>query len=118
VEVFPGPPLDVMHRFLVARRRKPAERDFIAYLDDEPVAVCSLVVRDGVADLGGMGTRPITREQGVQQACLRHRLRLAAEAGCDLALTCAVPGGSSARNIERAGFACLYTVVRLRSCGA
>jgi len=36
---------------------------------------------------------------------------LADEAGCDLAVTEAVPGGGSQRNMERLGFRIVYTHV-------
>jgi len=100
---------------MAARHTKPDEHDFIASVDGAPAAICSVVLADRIADLGGMGTLPAARQQGVQQACIHHRLRLGAAAGCDLAVTSAVPGGPSARNLERAGFSCLYTSVRLRA---
>jgi GNAT superfamily N-acetyltransferase len=60
-----------------------------------------------------MSTLPAFRRRGVQRACLAARLDLARAAGCDLAVTSATPGGESARNIERAGFQCVYTSVGL-----
>jgi hypothetical protein len=56
----------------------------------------------------------------VQQACIAHRIAFARDAGCDLLLTSATPGGTSARNLERAGFGCVYTsagLVRGRQAG-
>jgi GNAT superfamily N-acetyltransferase len=105
---------ELVRRFARARHRKPGEHDFIATLGSEVVAVCSMTIGDKVADLGGMTTRSGFRRQGVQAACLAHRLEVARQAGCDLAITSADPGGESARNIERAGFRCLYTSVGLR----
>jgi len=78
------------------------------------VAVCSMTIDQQLADLGGMTTSPAFRRRGVQAACLAHRLRVAREAGCDLAVASADPGSESARNIERAGLQCLYTSVGLR----
>jgi GNAT superfamily N-acetyltransferase len=105
---------DTVQRFARARHRKPGELDFIVTSGSEVVAVCSMTISDQLADLGGMTTGPAFRRQGVQAACLSHRLRVARQAGCDLAVTSADPGGESARNIERAGFRCLYTSVGLR----
>ena len=75
--------------------------------------MCSMTISAGLADFGGMTTRPEFRRRGVQAACLAHRLSVARRAGCDLAVTSADPGGESARNIERAGFRGLYTSVGL-----
>jgi GNAT superfamily N-acetyltransferase len=105
---------DIVQWFARARHRKPGEHDFIASLGSDVVAVCSMTISDQLADLGGMTTRQEFRRQGVQAACLAYRLKVARQAGCDLAVTSADPGGESARNIERAGFRCLYTSVGLR----
>ncbi len=92
-----------------------AERDdailVLAWIDGEPVGVGSLVVDDGVGWLSGDSTLPGYRRRGVQQAIQRHRLRLARDAGCDLAVTEAAPGGVSQRNMERLGFRIAYTHV-------
>ncbi len=87
--------------------------------DGRPLGTASLTIRDGLATLGGMSTRPSERRRGVQQALIRHRLRLAQDAGCDLATSSTVPGGGSERNLTRAGFRPLYDKVTLaRSSGA
>lgn len=104
---------DVDRRFVRARHRAEGEHAFLAFSGPDLVAVCSLAMLDRVADLGGMLTRPEDRGRGVQAACIAHRLAIARDAGCDFAVTSAVPGGTSARNLERAGFECLYTSVRL-----
>ena len=72
-----------------------------------------MTIDGGLADFGGMTTVPAFRHRGVQRACLAGRIAVAREAGCDLVVTSATPGGESARNIERAGFTCLYTSVGL-----
>jgi GNAT superfamily N-acetyltransferase len=112
MSVFDGVP-DIGNRFLAARHHMAGEHDWVVRLDDDPVAVCSLLITAGTAELGGMGVLPTARARGVQRACLAHRIAIARDAGCDLLLTTATPGGSSARNIERAGFRCLYTQVGL-----
>ena len=105
---------DVERRFARARHAKSGEHDFVAAIDGGPVAVCSLSIGDGFADLGGMLTREPWRGRGIQAACIAHRLAFAARSGCDLAVTSATPGTASARNIERAGFQAIYTSVGLR----
>jgi GNAT superfamily N-acetyltransferase len=57
----------------------------------------------GVGLLGGAATRAGHRGIGVQSALLRHRIRLAAEKGCDLTAATALPAGVSARNLRRHG---------------
>jgi GNAT superfamily N-acetyltransferase len=105
---------DGERRFTRARNAKPGEHDFVVSLDGAPVAVCSLSIHDGLADLGGMLTCTEYRNRGIQAACLDHRLAYAAESGCDPTTAGATPGTSSARNIERAGFEALYTSAALR----
>ena len=51
--------------------------------------------------------------RGVQAALIAHRLRMAAEAGCDLAVSSTVPANASERNLARAGFRPLYETVTL-----
>ena len=75
-----------------------------------PLGCASLTIRDGLATLGGMSTLPEVRGQGIQTALIRHRLRVAAASGCDLATSTAVPGDVSERNLLRQGFRCVFTV--------
>ena len=75
-----------------------------------PLGCASLTIRDGVATLGAMLTVPDSRGQGVQTTLIRHRLRVAAASGCDLATSVAVPGGASERNLLRHGFERRFTI--------
>lgn len=77
-----------------------------------PLGCASLTIRDGVATLGGMSTVPEARGQGVQTTLIRHRLRIAAASGCDLATSMAAPGSVSERNLLRHGFERVFTVER------
>lgn len=86
---------------------------FIGYLHDEPVGTGMLVISDGIAMFNGDSTLPAARNRGVQSALLAERLRYAEEAGCDLGVIEAQPGGTSQRNQERAGFRVAYTRVTL-----
>jgi GNAT superfamily N-acetyltransferase len=116
---FGGDP-EIVRRFLAARHRTPGEHAWVAYVDGAAVAACSISVGDGVAEFGGMGTLPPARGRGVQQACIAYRIAAARDAGCDLLVSSATPGGASARNLERAGFECAYTssgLVRPRQAG-
>lgn len=75
-----------------------------------PLGCASLTIRDGVATLGAMSTLPEERGQGVQATLIRHRLRVAAASGCDLATSVAAPGGVSERNLLRYGFERVFTI--------
>jgi GNAT superfamily N-acetyltransferase len=75
-----------------------------------PLGCASLTIRDGVATLGGMSTLPESRGQGVQTTLIRHRLRVAAASGCDLATSVAVPDSISERNLIRHGFERVFSI--------
>ena len=81
--------------------------------DGRPVGCATVTIRDGLATLGGMTTVPAERRRGVQGALITHRLRVAAEAGCEFAVSSTVPANPSERNLVRAGFRPLYETVTL-----
>jgi hypothetical protein len=87
-------------------------RLFLAELDGQPIATGALNLCDGVAHLAGASTIPQGRKRGAQLALLDHRLRYAAEHGCDIALMGALPGSGSQRNAERHGFRIAYTRIK------
>lgn len=96
-----------------ALSRRADALPFLGYLDGEPAGTGMLVAADGLALFNGDSTLPAYRGRGVQSSLLAARLRYASEVGCDLALIEAAPGGTSARNQERAGFRVAYTRVTL-----
>ena len=102
--------------FMLGLARVSAERadtlSFLAELEGEPVAAGALSICEGVALLAGASTVPEARKRGAQLALLDARLRHAADAGCDLAMMCALPGSASQRNAERHGFRIAYTRVK------
>jgi GNAT superfamily N-acetyltransferase len=98
-------------RFSAAAASQPGAIELLAWVDGEPVGAASVQLLEGVASLGGMSTVPAARGRGLQGALLRHRLRLAEAAGCDLVVVSAVPDSASARNIRRHGFTLAYTQV-------
>lgn len=93
---------------------RPDTRSWLAELDGEPIAAAALNVVDGTAYLAGAATVPERRRRGAQLSLLQHRLRAAADAGCDLAMMCARPGSASQRNAERHGFRIAYTRIKWR----
>jgi GNAT superfamily N-acetyltransferase len=75
--------------------------------DGRPLGCGTVTIRDGLATL------PSERRRGVQAALISHRLRIAVDAGCDLAVSSSVPANTSERNLARAGFRPLYETVTL-----
>jgi len=89
--------------------RREDSVSFLALRHATPVAAGSLCLGGGVALLAGACTVPEARKLGAQRALLDHRLRHAAELGCDVASMCVQPGSASQRNAERHGFRIAYT---------
>ena len=87
-------------------------RLFLAELDGKAIAAGALGLCDGVAHLAGASTMLEGRNRGAQFALLDHRLRYAADHGCDIALMAALPGSGSQRNAERNGFRIAYTRIK------
>jgi GNAT superfamily N-acetyltransferase len=94
-----------------------AERDVFAAGATPYLAMCegavagggSVRLTEGVAQLTGAATVPAYRRRGVQTALLTTRLCDAATAGCDIAVVTTAPGSTSQKNMQRNGFALLYT---------
>jgi len=115
----PGERRDRVARWNDMMGTVPEATLLLASRHGEPVGASSVLVHDlagggRVASLGGTTTLVPHRRRGVQLALLRHRLGLAAAAGCDLAVVTADPGSSSGRNARRAGFALAYTNARIQ----
>jgi hypothetical protein len=69
----------------------------------------AMALRDGVATMFADGVAARFRRQGLHGGLIAARLRDAASAGCDLATASTLPGSTSQRNYERAGFQVVYT---------
>ena len=84
-----------------------------AFVDGQMVGAASgLIVKEQkLAAFFSACTLPEFRERGIQSAFMQERLRIAHKAGCDLAVTLTMPGTTSQRNVERAGFRVAYTKV-------
>ncbi|MFJ1766874.1 GNAT family N-acetyltransferase [Amycolatopsis sp. NPDC088138] len=96
----------VVAEFVAAEHRLPQVRRFFVVEDGTPIAAAAMTIHGEVAVLGGASTLPAHRGRGAQPRLLRHRLRVAADAGCALAVATAVAGSVSAANLGRAGFRC------------
>ena len=90
--------------FIRAEHRLPMMRRFLAVAGGTPIAAAAMTIHGDVAVLGGATTLPACRGRGAQSLLLRHRLRVAADAGCVLAVATARPESVSAANLQRAGF--------------
>jgi len=100
--------LNVMHIFAVSKNTEC----YLARMEGRVVGGATLSLRGKTAGFFGAGTLLEYRNRGVQTALLHTRLNRAAEAGCDLAVSLAMPGSHSQRNITRMGFQTLYTRVK------
>jgi GNAT superfamily N-acetyltransferase len=90
---------------------------YLARIDGKVAGGGTLAIRGGIAGLFGASTLPAYRNRGVQTALLHARLQFAAQAGCELAVSLALPGSASQRNIVRQEFRVLYTRVKFeRGC--
>lgn len=96
----------VVAAFVAAEHRVPAMRRFLLVEGGTPIAAAGMTVHGDVAVLGGAATLPAAPGRGAQPRLLRHRLRVAADAGCVLAVATARAGSVSAANLGRAGFRC------------
>ena len=114
-DVGPGEPRRASDAFATAAAAVDRDGFLLARDGDDgsPLGCASVTFRDGLATLGGMTTVPAHRRRGVQRALVAHRLRLAAERGCDLAVASTVPVNASERNLVRAGFRPLHETVTL-----
>jgi len=86
----------------------PRHEAFLALLGDTPAGGGALSYRGEIAFISGSGVRPAFRRHGAQAALLRARLARARELGCRVACSSTLPGTSSRRNMERAGFHVAY----------
>jgi GNAT superfamily N-acetyltransferase len=85
---------------------------YFARVDGKIAGGATVALRGRIAGLFGASTLPQFRNRGVQRALLHARIQRAAEKGCELAMSIALPGSASQRNITRQGFRTLYTRVK------
>jgi GNAT superfamily N-acetyltransferase len=87
----------------------------LAWSGDVEAGACGFSARNGVASFFGDATLTRFRRRGVHAAMIAERLRLALDAGCDLATAGTHPGSTSQRNYQRLGFDVAYTRVTMVS---
>jgi ribosomal protein S18 acetylase RimI-like enzyme len=114
-DVYDGPPSheavnrEVLERVFGDMLAAQCFECFLARRGGEIAGGASLRIQDGVAQLSGAATLPQHRRQGIQSELLRHRLLAGARRGCDVAVVTTSPGSRSQENVQKAGFALLYT---------
>jgi ribosomal protein S18 acetylase RimI-like enzyme len=105
-ESFPRESLDAIFRDYAG---VPGIARYVGRRGGTVAGAAAIRILDGLAQLCGAATRPEHRRNGVQSAMLQARLVDAAERGCDLAVVTTQAGSKSQENVQRAGFALLYT---------
>jgi GNAT superfamily N-acetyltransferase len=99
---------DVLLGVMADMASAPGLSRFVARRDGVAAGGASMRQGEGVALLCGAATLPAHRRHGVQSALLGARLRIAADAGCDVAVVTTAPGSKSQENVQRQGFLLLY----------
>ncbi len=94
----------------------PGSICLLAYLGGKPVGGGGgMVLKEHrVAALFGASTLQEYRGRGIQSALLQRRLELGRDAGCDIAVVVTLPGTTSQRNAQRAGFTLAYTKIAVQ----
>jgi hypothetical protein len=82
---------------------------YLACREGIPAGGASMCISGAIALLCGAGTMSEHRRHGIQGALLATRLADAAAAGCKMAIVTTLPGSKSQENVQRQGFALLYS---------
>ena len=90
---------------------------FVVDLDNEIVSGSTMAVHGSIADLGVTSTFPVHRGKGMQKQLLLARLNAAKNLGLDLAIVTTEPGSISDLNIQKVGFHCAYTRIKMTKEG-
>ncbi|WP_058534803.1 GNAT family N-acetyltransferase [Legionella saoudiensis] len=86
---------------------------FAAYDKGKVVAGAVIAVYGDFCDLGVTSTLPIYRGKGLQKKLLQARLNFAKKLGLSWAIVTTEPGTVSDANIQKIGFRCAYTRVKM-----
>ncbi|WP_040813727.1 GNAT family N-acetyltransferase [Nocardia concava] len=102
-------PADIIARATRDMGAVAGARRYLARHHGAVAGGASMRITAGIAQLNGAATHPEHRRHGVQSSLLSVRLAEASAAGCDLAVVITQPGSKSQQNVQRLGFALLYT---------
>ena len=86
---------------------------FAVYEQDKIIAGATVAMHGDVCDLGVTSTMPAYRGRGLQKKLLFTRMQFAKKHGLVLATVTTEPGSISDLNIQKAGFRCAYTRIKL-----
>ncbi|HAT7071918.1 TPA: GNAT family N-acetyltransferase [Legionella pneumophila] len=86
---------------------------FAAYDHGNLVAGATIAIHGDACDLGVTSTLPLYRGKGLQKKLLFARLNLAKQYGLEFATVTTQPGTVSDLNVQKAGFRCAYTRIKL-----
>ncbi|KAL3442048.1 hypothetical protein BJX65DRAFT_287682 [Aspergillus insuetus] len=107
-----NPESDLFHTLAATATIRPDTRLYFARIEGEIAGTAGMALLDTplgrVAELYIDSTVPGFRGKGIQLALLKARLTEAKDSGCELAAVTTWPTGTSARNVERAGFRLAY----------
>lgn len=115
LDTFDGPPptesydREALRNVFLDFGSAPGWMLYLARRDGVVAGAGSSRMTDALAQLSGASTLPAHRRRGVQSALLRARLASAAACGGDLAIVTTEPASKSQQNVQRAGFALLYS---------
>ena len=86
---------------------------FAVYDKEQIVAGATIAIHEAVADLGVTSTLSAYRNLGLQKLLLKERLMFAKKEGIPLVTVTTEPGSISDVNIQKIGFRCAYTRIKL-----
>lgn len=86
---------------------------FAAFEHDKIVAGATIAIHGDVCDLGVTSTIPAYRKRGLQKKLLCARLNFARQHDLEIATVTTEPGTISDLNIQKSGFHCAYTRIKM-----
>lgn len=86
---------------------------FGAYINGKLVAGATIAMHQDRCDLGVTSTLPAYRGRGLQKKLLAARLNFAKQLGLSIATVTTEPGSVSDVNVQKVGFRCAYTRLKL-----
>lgn len=107
-----GMNLEHKHHFFTNNRgllHRSGWHIYLALYQNQPAAVATMFIKDGMASLSLAATAPLFRNHGLQTALLQHRLHAASLADCDYVAGQASFGSTSQHNMERVGLKLAWT---------
>lgn len=86
---------------------------FAVYDGDQIIAGATIAMHEDVCDLGVTSTLPAYRGKGLQKKLLLTRLNYAKQQGLVMATVTTEPGTISDLNVQKSGFRCAYTRIKM-----